>query len=111
MVCFAQTRLLPFPHFILGKRHTDLGSRPALKKDKSAEFEAYAEHCLKTLRHVPDRKARLLLREMAAEWLNLAAAVAVKPGAHNGSHGPVFTKQRRQRRRSRDITLRQQPRA
>ena len=98
---------------MVNKRHTVSGSEVVLKKDKRAAFEAYAEHCLKTLRHVPDRKNRLLLREMAAEWLNLAAAVspANESAGHNGFHTSIFAKQRRHRPRSRDNMQRQQPRA
>jgi hypothetical protein len=107
MVCFAQTRILPFTTLCRIKRHTNLGSRAALKKDKSAEFEAYAEHCLKTLRHIPDRETRVMLREMAAEWLNLAAAIPAKRGARNGSNVAIFSKQRRQKARLRDIALQQ----
>jgi hypothetical protein len=110
MVCIAQTRILAFPNLCRIK-DTDLGSLAVLKNDKSAEFEAYAEHCLKTLRHVADRKTRLLLREMAAAWLNLAASVPAESGRQNGSHAAIFTKQRRHRPRARDIALRQQTRA
>jgi hypothetical protein len=50
-------------------------------------YETYARHCLALASQTPDRDARLILREMAAEWLKLAfpggfdgdAAAAVKP--------------------------------
>lgn len=35
-------------------------------------YESYAQHCLKLASQVPDRDSRLILREMAAEWLKLA---------------------------------------
>jgi inactivated superfamily I helicase len=35
-------------------------------------FEAYAKFCLDLAAEVPDRRRRLVLREMAAAWLNLA---------------------------------------
>lgn len=36
------------------------------------KYESYAEHCLKSVKLVPDRESRVLLREMAAELLKLA---------------------------------------
>jgi hypothetical protein len=41
----------------------------------SDQYETYAQHCLSVATHTPDRASRLILREMAAEWLNLAAAL------------------------------------
>jgi hypothetical protein len=40
--------------------------------DKQRDYALYAEHCLNQVASAPDRKTRSLLREMAAEWLNLA---------------------------------------
>jgi hypothetical protein len=40
--------------------------------EKHRDYALYAEHCLNQVASAPDRKARRLLREMAAEWLNLA---------------------------------------
>jgi hypothetical protein len=36
------------------------------------DYESYARHCLTLASQTPDRASRLLLREMAAEWLKLA---------------------------------------
>ena len=41
----------------------------------SDQYETYARHCLLVAARTPDRDSRLILREMAAEWLNLAASV------------------------------------
>jgi hypothetical protein len=41
---------------------------------KETEYQIYAEHCLKVAAIIPDRESRVLQREMAAEWLKLAAA-------------------------------------
>ena len=39
---------------------------------KSEEYESYARHCLEVARLVADREARIIQRQMAAEWLKLA---------------------------------------
>jgi hypothetical protein len=39
------------------------------------KYVGYAEHCLSIARTLPDRDARIALREMAAEWTNLASAL------------------------------------
>jgi hypothetical protein len=44
------------------------------------EYVRYAEHCLAMAKIAPDRKSRIIQREMAAEWLNLAG-----PAAHHSS--------------------------
>jgi hypothetical protein len=40
--------------------------------DKAMEYATYAKHCLETARKIPDRESRVIHREMAAEWFNLA---------------------------------------
>ena len=35
-------------------------------------YESYAQHCLTLAAQTVDRESRLILREMAAEWLKLA---------------------------------------
>jgi hypothetical protein len=42
------------------------------EEQKAAEYQVYAEHCVRTAAMIPDRESRVLLREMAAEWLKLA---------------------------------------
>ena len=49
-------------------------SKPHTRKAKLKVYIAYAQHCLNTVKSIPDRETRILFREMAAEWLNLAAA-------------------------------------
>ena len=44
------------------------------EQQKAAEYESYAEHCLRIAAQIPDRESRVLQREMAAEWLKLAAS-------------------------------------
>ncbi len=39
------------------------------------EYVSYAEHCLSIARTVTSREARIILREMAAEWTNLAQSL------------------------------------
>ncbi len=40
--------------------------------DKAEEYISYAHHCLRTSNRLADRRSRLILREMAAEWIKLA---------------------------------------
>jgi hypothetical protein len=42
------------------------------KVGKREEYMRYAEHCLTMAKIAFDQASRILLREMAAEWLNLA---------------------------------------
>jgi hypothetical protein len=49
------------------------------RKKRERDYIRYAEHCVKAARLVPDRKSRLILREMAAEWTKLANAFSVLP--------------------------------
>jgi hypothetical protein len=39
------------------------------------KYVGYAEHCVSIARTLTDRDARITLREMAAEWTNLASAL------------------------------------
>jgi hypothetical protein len=39
--------------------------------NKCEEYIGYAEHCLKLAGETSDRELRVILREMAAEWLRL----------------------------------------
>jgi hypothetical protein len=42
------------------------------KNSKQKEYSFYAEHGLKMAKIAPDQKSRIIQREMAAEWVNLA---------------------------------------
>ena len=44
------------------------------KNDKHDEYTRYAEHCLAMAKIAPEHESRVVLREMAAEWLRLADA-------------------------------------
>jgi hypothetical protein len=46
------------------------------KNDKHREYVRYAEHCLDLVPSVADQDSRAINREMAAEWLRLADAIA-----------------------------------
>jgi hypothetical protein len=48
------------------------------KNEKQRDYARYAEHCLKQVPSACDQKSRSLLREMAAEWLNLADQAATE---------------------------------
>jgi hypothetical protein len=48
--------------------------------DKQYEYGEYVEHCLRTVRLMPNREARDLQRRMAAEWLKFADALAESAG-------------------------------
>jgi hypothetical protein len=41
--------------------------------EKYEEYTRYAEHCLAMARIAGDQQSRVVQREMAAEWLKLAA--------------------------------------
>ena len=45
------------------------------QSDKQYEYGEYAEHCLHTVRMMPNLEARELQRRMAAEWLKFADAL------------------------------------
>lgn len=51
------------------------------------QYDSYARHCLSVAARTPDRDSRLILREMAAEWLKLAASVL--DGRHPGHGRPA----------------------
>jgi hypothetical protein len=42
--------------------------------EKREEYVSYAEYCVKLARQTNDRDTRVMLREMAAEWLRLVDA-------------------------------------
>ena len=42
------------------------------KSRKCEEYERYAQHCLSFVRIATSQKARVIQREMAAEWFKLA---------------------------------------
>jgi hypothetical protein len=46
------------------------------KNDKHKDYVRYAEHCLDLAPSVVDRDSSAINREMAAEWLKLADAIA-----------------------------------
>jgi hypothetical protein len=75
---------------------------PKSKKTQLKDYVAYAQHCLKTVKSIPDRRSRILFREMAAEWLNLAATVApvrnAKPANDRTTSLPPLLPSRRQYR-------------
>jgi hypothetical protein len=52
---------------------------PASQADKAIEYIDYAQHCLKMAAQLPNRESRVILREMAAEWTNLAGQAAERP--------------------------------
>lgn len=52
--------------------------------DKANEYIGYMEHCLTIARSLPDRKDRIVHREMAAEWVRLAQMMT-EDAAH-GAH-------------------------
>jgi hypothetical protein len=43
-----------------------------VQSDKQFEYGEYAEHCLHTVRLMPDQETRDLQRRMAAEWQKFA---------------------------------------
>lgn len=61
------------------KTRTQKSSRTKTNEGKRLDYDRYAEACLEMARLAPTRKARSLQREMAAEWLRLAAG---------SDHGP-----------------------
>ncbi|CAN5351771.1 hypothetical protein BH11PSE4_BH11PSE4_21050 [soil metagenome] len=53
-------------------------------------YETYAKHCLTLAAQTPDRASRLLLREMAAEWLKLALPDGNTAGGAPPLNGPAL---------------------
>jgi hypothetical protein len=49
------------------------------KRDKHKEYARYATHCLGMTCVVKDQNARIILHEMAAEWMILAEAMLRSP--------------------------------
>jgi hypothetical protein len=49
------------------------------KTAKAAEYVRYAKHCLKIAEKLPEQGSRILLREMAAEWIKLAQSMTSAP--------------------------------
>jgi hypothetical protein len=48
---------------------------PIPQNDQHRDYARYAAHCLDMVTTTEDQEARLLNREMAAEWLRLADAI------------------------------------
>jgi hypothetical protein len=46
------------------------------KSDTAIEYANYGRHCLKIVRELSDQDARVIHREMAAEWFRLADQAA-----------------------------------
>ena len=44
--------------------------------DQAMIYASYAEQCVKIATTLPDRQARIIHREMAAEWFRLASQAA-----------------------------------
>ena len=55
--------------------------------DQSTDYQSYARFCLKLASQMPDRNSRLVLREMAAQWLQLSDAGDRAPQRHDGFDG------------------------
>jgi len=49
------------------------------KYDKHKDYVRYATHCLNLAPSIKDQDNRVINREMAAEWLNLAESVRRRP--------------------------------
>ena len=47
-------------------------AKPIATPNKYKEYVLFAEHCLMMAKAAPNKEARLVQREMAAEWLKLA---------------------------------------
>jgi hypothetical protein len=46
------------------------------KSDMAVEYANYGRHCLNAVRELTDQDARMIHREMAAEWFRLADQAA-----------------------------------
>jgi hypothetical protein len=57
------------------------------KNDTHKDYVRYAAHCLDIVPLATDREARVIQREMAAEWLKLADSVLLAPARlrHNSN--------------------------
>jgi hypothetical protein len=49
------------------------------KYDNRKDYPSYAEKCLEMATIAPERQARMIQREMAAEWLKLAETFNYDP--------------------------------
>jgi hypothetical protein len=63
-------------HSLLVRGVSPEGIMAVPKNDKHKEYARYAAHCLNTVPATRDQDARAINREMAAEWLRLADAIA-----------------------------------
>jgi hypothetical protein len=66
------------------------------KSDTAIEYANYGRHCLNAVRELPDQEARMIHREMAAEWFRLAEQAAredAPPGSSATLHVVGKTKQ------------------
>lgn len=54
------------------------------------DYNAYAQFCLKLATQTPDRPSRLMLREMAAQWLSLSDSAPTnrRYDGHDGRDSP-----------------------
>lgn len=52
-------------------------------------YEQYAQHCLRLAAQTPDRDSRVMLREMAAEWLKLCDTSALVGSFDGFNHDPL----------------------
>jgi hypothetical protein len=77
---FVQFGTAPIRNFDAGCRgrsKTIQGYSVAISQaDKAMEYVSYAQHCLKIAGKISDRESRVVHREMAAEWFNLADRAA-----------------------------------
>jgi hypothetical protein len=64
--------------------------------DKAAEYAAYAEHCLKLVKVIPEQESRFVCREMAGEWLRLSQEMM-----NEAAHSSQPARQRRKTGRAR----------
>jgi hypothetical protein len=64
------------------KPRTQNSSRTKTNERKRLDYDRYAEACLEIARLAPTRKARTIQREMAAEWLRLAAKSDHEPNSN-----------------------------
>jgi hypothetical protein len=49
------------------------------RADRKNEYGEFAEHCLHTVRMMPDQASRTVQRQMAVEWLRLADTLFSEP--------------------------------
>jgi hypothetical protein len=56
------------------------GNVATFKRDKHKEYARYASYCLEMTCKADDRAARIILREMTAEWITLADRILHSSG-------------------------------